>query len=347
MKDCPFCTIKPNQRVLAKNNYATAFLAKDAIAKGQSIVIPTRHITSIFDATKDEICDIFSLLQQTSQALTTAFSYDGYNIISNSGTSAGQTVDHLHFHLIPRAYGDAKDARKWLCDDFFKKLYQPSLEEFRSVKSNISCILKSDHKCIPSCQPTIVGDNVIIGKNVAFGNAVKLYGNTHIHDDTYIGDFVSIGYYDLLMKPSDDVTIIGSDSIIRSGSVIYRGVKIGNNFDCSHNVIIRNNTTIGDHCYILSNTQIHTHVTIGNRTRIQGIVCNRAVIGDDSSSLGSLIHKYRTRRAGDIEDSPIIENNVVVGVGSIVIGGVRLGSNSTIGAGAIVTKDVKNGDTYF
>ncbi len=70
------------------------------------LIIPYRHIESLFDATEKEIKAIFSLLKEAKAYLDGEFKPDGYNVGVNIGKYAGQTVMHLHVHLIPRYKGD-------------------------------------------------------------------------------------------------------------------------------------------------------------------------------------------------------------------------------------------------
>ncbi len=70
------------------------------------LIIPYRHIDSLFDATEEETEAIFSLLKEAKAYLDRKFKPDGYNVGVNIGKYAGQTVMHLHIHLIPRYKGD-------------------------------------------------------------------------------------------------------------------------------------------------------------------------------------------------------------------------------------------------
>jgi diadenosine tetraphosphate (Ap4A) HIT family hydrolase len=80
-------------------------------------VIPKRHIGSWFETTPDEQNAMLNLLERAKIVLETEFKPDGYNIGINDGPTAGQTVPHLHMHLIPRYKGDLTDPRggvRWI-----------------------------------------------------------------------------------------------------------------------------------------------------------------------------------------------------------------------------------------
>jgi len=97
--------------VLFRNEAAIAFRDAYPVAPGHTLVIPVRHVPSFFDTTPEERESMLSLLEAAKQQLQSEFGPAGYNIGINDGAAAGQTVDHLHIHLIPRYQGDRPDPR--------------------------------------------------------------------------------------------------------------------------------------------------------------------------------------------------------------------------------------------
>jgi diadenosine tetraphosphate (Ap4A) HIT family hydrolase len=90
------------------------------ISPGHALIIPRRHIVSLFEATRNERNSLFDLLEQVKLELQEEYKPDGFNIGINDGTAAGQTVMHLHIHLIPRYTGDQPDPRggvRWIMPD--------------------------------------------------------------------------------------------------------------------------------------------------------------------------------------------------------------------------------------
>jgi len=82
--------------------------------------MPKRHIASIFEATKDGVAALRETLQQARTQLLKEFAPDGFNIGINDGLAAGQTILHLHIHIIPRYKGDMPDPRggiRWIFPD--------------------------------------------------------------------------------------------------------------------------------------------------------------------------------------------------------------------------------------
>ena len=108
--DCPFCAMDA-QRVVDANDLA--FVVRDGypVNPGHTLVIPRRHVASWFDATDAERAAILALVDAAKATLDGELHPDGYNVGINIGEAAGQTVMHLHVHLIPRFAGDVDDPR--------------------------------------------------------------------------------------------------------------------------------------------------------------------------------------------------------------------------------------------
>lgn len=75
------------------------------------LVIPKRHVASLADVTTDEARALWALLAEVRARVDAKLRPDGYNVGVNDGRAAGQTVMHLHVHLIPRFDGDRPDPR--------------------------------------------------------------------------------------------------------------------------------------------------------------------------------------------------------------------------------------------
>ena len=81
------------------------------VNKGHVLVMPKRHFANFFDATTEEVSAFNDLLQKVKGLLDEELKPDGYNIGINIGEAAGQTIFHLHIHLIPRYNGDVENPR--------------------------------------------------------------------------------------------------------------------------------------------------------------------------------------------------------------------------------------------
>lgn len=102
---CPFCR---SQGKILENLVAFAVYDAAPVSRGHLLIIPKRHYPSLFESTKEEIDAIFDLLLRGKALLDGQYNPDGYNVGVNVGAAAGQSVMHLHFHLIPRFTGDTE-----------------------------------------------------------------------------------------------------------------------------------------------------------------------------------------------------------------------------------------------
>jgi len=87
---------------------ALAFSARDsyAVSPGHTLVVPRRHVASFFDLMPEEINACMALITEERRLLDEKFKPDGYNIGVNIGAAAGQSIFHVHIHIIPRYQGD-------------------------------------------------------------------------------------------------------------------------------------------------------------------------------------------------------------------------------------------------
>lgn len=102
---CPFCNPEKNE-VTLENEYVYARYDKYPVSPGHLLIIPKRHIRSVFEADSQEIENLYDLVCKAKEFLDGKYAPDGYNIGINDGNAAGQTIMHLHIHVIPRYFGD-------------------------------------------------------------------------------------------------------------------------------------------------------------------------------------------------------------------------------------------------
>lgn len=90
------------------------------VSEGHTLIVPRRHVMSIYDLADAEYNAVWELVSQVHQRLVTDLRPDGFNIGLNDGVAAGQTVMHAHIHVIPRWNGDVPDPRggiRWVIPD--------------------------------------------------------------------------------------------------------------------------------------------------------------------------------------------------------------------------------------
>ncbi len=108
MIESPF---KNNRDRLLENKVGFVIYDGFPVSKGHCLIVPHRIYSNYFDSTVEEIEGLQNLLFKAKTLLDTKFSPDGYNIGINCGKFGGQTVAHVHIHLIPRYDGDVEDPR--------------------------------------------------------------------------------------------------------------------------------------------------------------------------------------------------------------------------------------------
>lgn len=108
--ECLFCNYDKKEYI-AENELAFAIYDHFPVNKGHVLIIPKRHFENFFDATKEEVCAIYDLMHRVKSIINKELKPDGYNVGINIGYDAGQTIMHLHVHLIPRCKGDVENPR--------------------------------------------------------------------------------------------------------------------------------------------------------------------------------------------------------------------------------------------
>ncbi|MBO7718457.1 HIT family protein [Candidatus Saccharibacteria bacterium] len=111
MEDCFFCKIINDKDFFLENDLAIARFDNFPVNEGHLEVIPKRHIKDWWEATPEERVAIFNLIDEAKNVVDEKYHPDAYNIGMNLGEAAGQSIMHLHVHLIPRYKGDVPNPR--------------------------------------------------------------------------------------------------------------------------------------------------------------------------------------------------------------------------------------------
>ncbi len=193
------------------------------------------------------------------------------------------------------------------------------------------------------------GNNVEIGKNVILGHNVKIGDNSIIYDNVIIGDNTIVCNNCVVGEPinnyyqeenyTNPTTIIGSDSLIRSHSIIYAGSQFGSFLTTGHRLTVRENTIAGSHCMFGSYADIQGNCKIGNYNRFHSY----ANIGQ-GSELGDHVFIYpfvvltndptppSTKILGvKIGDFSVITTASIMLPGTVVGKHCLVAANSTVG----------------
>ena len=106
---CVFCKIINGEIPAFKvyeNDYVVCFLDINASSTGHTLVVPKKHIKNMFDLDEENAIEIIKAVKVVTSILKEKLGVEAVNIINNSGELAGQTVMHIHFHVIPRYEND-------------------------------------------------------------------------------------------------------------------------------------------------------------------------------------------------------------------------------------------------
>ncbi len=172
------------------------------------------------------------------------------------------------------------------------------------------------------------------------------YGKNSIGENARIFEPVTLGFpsRDNLAKKTFLGTIIGKNAIIRSGTILYCDVVIGDDFQTGHNVMIREKTRIGDRVAIGTGTVIEGHSVIGSDVSLQSMVFiptdtrigDHVFIGPNSVLTND---RYPPTRIGGLK-GPVIRNNAAIGANATLLPGICIGEGALVAAGSVVTRDV-------
>jgi len=172
------------------------------------------------------------------------------------------------------------------------------------------------------------------------------YGINSLGPDAQIFEPVTLGFpsREKIQKTGYTGTTIGKNSVIRSGTILYCDVIAGDFFQTGHNVVIREETRIGDRVSIGTATVIDGHTTIGNDVSLQSRVYlptntrigNHVFIGPNAIFTND---RYPPGRIGGL-DGPHVMDGAAIGANATLLPGVCIGKGALVAAGAIVTHEV-------
>jgi acetyltransferase-like isoleucine patch superfamily enzyme len=172
------------------------------------------------------------------------------------------------------------------------------------------------------------------------------YGKNKIGKDARIFEPVTIGFPSREnLNTTDFIGVqIGNNAVLRSGTILYCDVIIGDNFQTGHNVIIREKTGIGNDVAVGTATVIEGQCRIGNNVSIQSMVYipTDTIIGDNVFIGPNTVltnDRYPPTRIGGLK-GPRIMQGAAIGANVTLLPGVTVGEGALVAAGAVVTKDV-------
>ena len=108
---CPFCNLEKDIEIICETENCVAFYDGFPVSPGHTLIIPKRHVANYFELSRVEVQAMQSMLGRVRQIIDEQYHPDGYNIGVNVNEAAGQSVFHVHMHLIPRYKGDVENPK--------------------------------------------------------------------------------------------------------------------------------------------------------------------------------------------------------------------------------------------
>jgi acetyltransferase-like isoleucine patch superfamily enzyme len=195
-----------------------------------------------------------------------------------------------------------------------------------------------------------------IGRNVRFEYECRVYGASVIEDGCFVGNACVLGHprrANLLkaaaqkdvLSAFDELSagcVLGSNTVVRSGAVIYEATRLAESVETGHGVLIREDVEIGKNSRLGSGSIIDGRVTVGSSVNIQSgvylppgtVVGHRVFLGPCVTVTNDLYPP------SPLVSGVTIEDDAVVGARAVLIAGVKVGRRAVVAAGSVVTKDV-------
>jgi len=172
------------------------------------------------------------------------------------------------------------------------------------------------------------------------------YGRNSVGEGARIFEPVTLGFPSRERLGQKDFagTVIGKNAVLRSGTIIYCDVEIGDDFSSGHNVMIREWTKIGDHVAVGTSTVIEGDCVIGSNVSLQSMVYiptntilgDRVFIGPNAVLTND---RYPPHGKPPLQ-GPVVRDGVSIGAEAVILPGITIGEGALVAAGAVVTHDV-------
>jgi diadenosine tetraphosphate (Ap4A) HIT family hydrolase len=109
--ECVFCNLDSTKELITETDTAIAFLDSYPVNPGHTLIIPKRHVADYFELSIHEQQALWQVVNRCKKIIQKRFNPDGFNVGINVGEVAGQSIFHVHIHLIPRYKGDVENPR--------------------------------------------------------------------------------------------------------------------------------------------------------------------------------------------------------------------------------------------
>lgn len=208
-----------------------------------------------------------------------------------------------------------------------------------SVRSKIAENVTIGHNCIIE-DDVIIGENCYIDSNSIIRKGVTLGANSFVGSNCILGEYwmdfcIDRKYHEHQLK-------IGDNALIRSGSIVYAGSEIGNDFQTGHRVTIREKASIGNHVSIGTLSDVQGNCRIGNYVRLHSNVhiSQLSIIDDFVWIFPYVVLTNDPTPPSDTMLGVHINSFAIIATSALILPGIEIGQDSLVAGGAVVTKPV-------
>lgn len=136
---CPFCQKSSDYFILESAHFA-ALYNLSPILPGHSLIIPRRHVESLFELTEEELAEFMKMGRDMARLLGRVFNTDAFDWAIQEKEAAGQSVPHLHMHVVPRSIGDLASPGAWYQQ--LEKSQQTDMDTYQRFRLSTAQLLE-------------------------------------------------------------------------------------------------------------------------------------------------------------------------------------------------------------
>lgn len=193
-----------------------------------------------------------------------------------------------------------------------------------------------------------------VGSRIAATAVIHHRENLRLGRGVAIMDFAVIGlrnyYQDIFKYKRERLVKIDDRCQVYPWALIYEGATLESGVVMEERTTVGSLTKVGAETRILYHAQVNDKISIGKNCIVGGFIADNCKIGHGCSIFGSLVHRYENHntKKWDVTDEtgPILEDDVMVGWGAVLVGAIRIGAKAQILPNVLVTEDVPSGEKY-
>ena len=142
--ECPFCPPLVDKQIVYQSHFCNVIIPERVISMPQCLVVPQKHYITFETVPPETASEMLEMCHRLARIFSMHFDTDGTNIFVQSGRSSGQTVAHVHAHVLSRFNGDVPEPGNWLSHEFESLEFTPGKEQLVSVTGKLNRLLSSE-----------------------------------------------------------------------------------------------------------------------------------------------------------------------------------------------------------